>query len=137
MSTVVIGGGATGGLQISLAGIITTAVNIAIIYFLFHYVRRNWNTITSTFKIPNLDFSKFSLDMGKMGNRENYEPQSTLMCLWARPVAVGLRILPGSFSAYTDSPQSLSLSRTDNTNLIPSSRLARDFKLAGMNMSTS
>lgn len=77
MSTVVIGG-ATGGLQISLAGIITTAVNIAIIYFLFHYVRRNWDTITSTFKLPDLDLSKFSLDMGKMGKRENYEPQSTV-----------------------------------------------------------
>lgn len=81
MSTVVIGGSPVGGgFKFSIAGVITTAVNIAIIYFLFNYVRSNWDKIMSGFKLPNIDFSKFKLPtvMAEETTRENYRPQSTV-----------------------------------------------------------
>ena len=53
MSTVVLPG-SQGGINISLGSLITTAVNIAILYFLFSYVRRNWDIVKGVFRVPDI-----------------------------------------------------------------------------------
>lgn len=74
MSTIIIPGGSTG---FSLGSLVTTAVNIAILYFLFMFVRRNWNTVKNTFDgVLMADLSKFNLDI-KLP-KEEYTPKTSV-----------------------------------------------------------
>ena len=66
MSTIIIPGGS----GLGLGSIITTAINVAILYFIFTYVRSNWGKVASMIKLPNMDFTKLNLGLG--GPREGY-----------------------------------------------------------------
>ena len=67
MSTIIIPGGS----GLGLGSIITTAINVAILYFLFTYVRSHWDKVTSMIKLPKMDFTKLNLGFG-VGDREGY-----------------------------------------------------------------
>ena len=65
MSTIIIPGG-TGG--ITVGSIVTTAVNIAILYFLFLFVSKNWNTVSNVMRIPVFGMDVFNVKREKFLN---------------------------------------------------------------------